>query len=117
MFAAFVHNWLSAIVAFAIVLTVYIKWIRPTIRNLPHIKDFYDQADSFWARLLIRMRAAWDLVVSTVFLAVPQLPDVLQQLGGIDWSAFVMTETQKLITQGIAIALIVLRAVNLKKTS
>lgn len=116
MWTAFIHHFLLPLSSFAIILTVYLVWIRPTIRNLPHIKEFYDHADTFWDRVKLWVRTQWDLIVGTVLLIIPQLPDILQQLASVDMSAFVMSETQKAIQSGIAIALILLRAINLKRT-
>ena len=99
-----------------VAIAIYVVCIRPTIRNLPHIQGLYDQADTFWQRLGARMRAQWDIIVSTVLIVLPELPGLLQQIQGADMSAFVPGDKVKMINQGIGLALIILRAVNLKKT-
>jgi hypothetical protein len=98
-------------------IAVYAVWIRPKIRNLPHIKDFYDEVDSRWQRLLLWVRVQWDAIVAAVLMIWPQLPDLLQQISGTDMSALIPTETTKIINQVIGLILIVLRAVNLSATN
>lgn len=98
-------------------IAVYAVWIRPKIRNLPHIKEMYDSADSFWQKLLIWVRVQWDAIVAAVLMIWPQLPDLLQQVSGADMSALIPTETTKVVNQVIGLALIVLRVLNLKATN
>jgi hypothetical protein len=98
-------------------IVIYVVWIRPTIRNLPHIATFYDEADTFWSRVMIWMRTQWDILVSGLLIIWPQIPDILQALMTADMSAFIPTETTKLINQVIGVLLILLRAFNIKKTS
>lgn len=98
-------------------IAVYAVWIRPKIRNLPHIKEMYDQADSLWQRLLVWVREKWDAIVAVILMVWPQLPEILQQVSTADMSALIPTETTKVINQVIGLALIVLRAMNLKATN
>lgn len=97
-------------------IVIYVLWIRPNIRNLPHIKELYDSADSFWQRLWARMRAAWDLIVALAMIGIPEVLDLLSQFQALDLSAFVPGEWAKLINQSIGFLIIVLRAINLIKT-
>src|SRR4051794_7452679 len=109
---AFALNALPLVVA----IVVYVLWIRPTIRNLPHIKTFYDGADGFWQRAMLWIRIQWDGLVAGFLIVWPQLPDMLQQITGLDMSALIPTESVKLINQGIGVALVIIRAVNLAAT-
>lgn len=95
---------------------VYIYWIRPTIRNLPHIREFYDNADGFWQKLLVGIRVQWDGLVGAFLILWPQLPDLLQQVSGLDMSALIPSDWTKIINQGIGLMLVVLRAMNLAAT-
>lgn len=105
------------VLLFLAALAVYVVWIRPKIRNLPHIKEFYDEADGLWQKLLVWLRVQWDAVVAACLMIWPQLPDMLQQISGADLSALIPTETTKIINQAIGLALIVLRAMNLAATN
>lgn len=100
----------------ALGIIVYVLWIRPTIRNLPHIKEFYDEADSRWQAFLIWLRVQWDIVVSTFLMLWPQIPDLLQGISGADMSALIPSETTKVINQVIGLLLLVLRAFTIAKT-
>ncbi|WP_445222269.1 hypothetical protein ACKWRH_21680 [Bradyrhizobium sp. Pa8] len=98
-------------------IAVYVVWVRPKIRNLPHIKEMYDQADGLWQRLLVWVRVQWDAIVASILMVWPQLPDILQQISGADMSALIPTETTKVINQVIGLILIVLRVLNLRATN
>jgi hypothetical protein len=102
---------------FLIALAVYLLWIRPTIRNLPHIKEFYDDADSRWQKIGVWARTQWDILVAGAIMLVPNLPDIITQLQLVDMSAFIPTDRQKAWNSGLAVALIIFRAINIKKTS
>ena len=98
-------------------IAVYAVWVRPKIRNLPHIKDFYDQADGVWQKLLVWVRVQWDAIAAAALMVWPQVPDLLQQFSSADLSALIPTETTKIINQVIGLILIVLRALNLRATN
>lgn len=110
------HN-LFTLALLVLSVVIYVLFIRPNIRNLPHIKELYDSADSFWQRLGARMRAAWDLIVAVAMIVVPEIPNLLTQIQALDLSAFVPGETARMINQGIGLLIIVLRALNVKKTT
>lgn len=108
------HLWTLGFAAFA--LAIYAIWIRPTLRNLPHFKEFYDAADSRWARIAIRVRETWDLLVAQLLILVPEVPGLLQQLMTQDISAIVPGDKAKAISQWIAIGYIVSRALIVAST-
>ena len=98
-------------------LLIYLLWIRPTIRNLPHLRAFYDEADSRWQRFFVWARVQWDIIVAGVIYAVPQIPDILTQLQLIDMTPCIPRDKQKMWKSGIALAMLAFRAFNIKKTS
>lgn len=98
-------------------LTIYIVWIRPTIRNLPHIKDALDQADTFWSKVLVWFRVQWDAVVGFLLIMLPEVPDLIQQLTELDLSAFIPSDTAKTITAILGVISLAARAFVLRKTS
>lgn len=100
----------------ALALTIYALWIRPTIRNLPHFKEFYDAADSKWQKVAIWVREKWDILVAQGMILVPEIPGLIQQLMAQDLSAFVPGDKAKLINQLLGIAYIVSRALIVSST-
>ena len=97
-------------------IVIYVKWIRPTIRNLPHIKNFYDETDSIWQHAFLWVRVQWDAIVSCLLIVWPQVPDILQQISGTDMSALIPTTTTKVINQVIGVTLIAFKALTLART-
>lgn len=101
----------------AAVVTAYVLWVRPHLSNLPHLKELYGSADTFWDKVLVRVRAWWDVLVSAALVALPEVVDLLAQVQTIDLSAFLPGEGAKTTMQVIGIVLIVLRGFVLKRTS
>lgn len=103
--------------ALAAAITIYLLWIRPSIRNLPHIKGFYDDADTFWQKVMIWLRVQWDMIVAGALIGLPEIPDLLQQLTAFDLSSFIPSDTAKTITTLLGIAALLAKAFILKRTS
>lgn len=103
--------------AIAAALFLYVKYIRPAIRNLPHIKEQLDRADTWWAWLWIQLRAQWDGIVGFAAILIPQLPDLLEQFTYIDLSAVMPSDTAKTVMAIVGLVLLALKAFVIKKTS
>lgn len=108
------HLWTLGFAALA--LTIYAIWIRPTMRALPHFKDFYEAADSRWTRIAIKIREKWDIIIAQGMIFIPEIPGLLQQLMAQDMSAFVPGDKAKLVNQLLGIAYIISRAIIVAST-
>ncbi len=108
---------LFTLVSLAAILTVYVKWVRPTLAGLPHLSGLYAEANGFWAKVLAWLRVKWDMVLAGAMVVGPMIPDILTQFQMVDLSNWVATETAKTVMALIGISQIVMRAFVLRQTT
>lgn len=101
------HIWLAVIG----VAAFYLLFLRPRASQREELKEFYEYCDSFWQRLWLRVKHWWLIAIGAFALILPELPDLLTQIGMFDLSFFLPEEKAKWWSRVIGIAAFVLRMV------
>src|SRR6185503_18956531 len=75
----------TAILVMPGLIAVYLMFLRPRLASYPAFKNFYAEADGFWAKVWAicgkSLTIAWSYVLGLVGLAVNQLDTVAATLG------------------------------------
>jgi len=59
-------NWLLWALISGAVLSAYVVFIRPTLRDQPSFKEFYEQEESFWKALRLKLAGLKQKVTTTI---------------------------------------------------
>lgn len=82
---------LSLLLAIAIAAVLYILVIRPFLKGLPALKDFYAEADTFWQKAWAlcwnSLTVLWSYVLLAGGFLVNQLDTIAAFLGDPDFKA------------------------------
>lgn len=104
-------------IALAIGGGVYWFWLRPTLHAMPNLQIAYDYADGFWQKLAVRLRAWWDMLISSALIILPEVPNALASLGAADLTEWFPEGSWKRISQLLGVAAIILRTVVVRSTT
>ena len=81
-------NWLMAALIAATVGTTYFTWIRPELKKRPALKEFYEQEESLWSALRLKLAglkqkltAAVLFVAGVVVTAYDQIAPMMLEAG------------------------------------
>lgn len=106
--------WVVALLTIA--LTSYAIWLRPALQRLPHLQVAYILANGFWQRLWVRLRAWWDMIMAAGLIILPEVPNLIDSITGVDLSDYFPPGAWKVITQLLGVSALLLRVFLQKKT-
>lgn len=93
------------------VVTFYVIVLRPKLYQREELKEFYACSDSLRAKLWMQFKHWWLIATGALALVLPELPDLLTQLGLFDLSFFLPEDKAKWWARVIGIAAFVLRMI------
>lgn len=94
--------WALAVI---VALSLYMWKVRPYLAQRPEFHEFYELADTRWARLWEWLKIRWDMAIGALVMALPSLwnglldliiflgmvaGDALPALAGLDLSALLL---------------------------
>lgn len=86
---------LTAILVLPGLLAAYVIFVRPWLKALPALKDFYAKAEGFWAKVWALMGRSttilWSVIVAGAAKAFDYIDPLAALLGAPDFKQQVMT--------------------------
>lgn len=96
-------------------LAVYFVFVRPKLRAMERFQPYFALVDNIetglWAKIRAKLRGWWVEFAGFLALFASEIPDILQSLGVIDYSAFLDDTWAKRVTQGIILLGIIFRSI------
>lgn len=108
-------NFLSFCGILGLILFFYFKFARDFVRTKsPWMASKYDRLDAWYSKLGMLMRAAWGSSLIFVAMLLPDIANLLTEIGAVDLTQFLPSNVALRVTQLIAGAGIVVRFMMLK---
>lgn len=113
-------NFLSFCAIFGLIIFFYFKFARDFVRTKsPWMADKYDRLDAWYSKLGMLIRHAWGSSFLFVVMLLPDIANLLTEIGAIDLTQFLpgnvaLRVTQLLVGAGVVIRFLILKTQNIR---